>query len=329
MSWTCVRGPGHPDAVADAVAASVVAFLQTKDPSARTRVRVIGGHGALFIAGEVCSHVDADPTEAVKRTLAEHGVHGTMEPYIALEYTTGATDARSREAAGVFGYATRATPERVVLVQALAMRMARALEARRAHDEGWFWLGSDYDITAEELGGKPMLVVRAEYSDAIALADVRKAIVELAKDVVPEASVRVNPAGEELPGGIAKREGASGLWCLEQGLWVPNTPSGVGRESLHPYNVGRFLARLAARAILAQSESSQSVAVSASWLPLESRAHRVRVRDDQGKNLSKLLPADFFDLQKVSETMHAHENVSQWLRFPYESLELPWERDAF
>ncbi len=329
MSVARVRGPGEPDQACDLVAAAIVEEYVRRDPDARLNIRVSGGYGALFVAGEVLSQADFDVSAVVRRALSTNGITATMEPFIALERMNQAwaSPVGTREALTVTGYATQETESLFPKSVAWARQAAQELERRRTGDAEWYWLGSDYTVTAVEENGIPSFVIRAEHVDQMGVAQVREAIEGLLRSRFPRAKFKINPAGEEIKSGLTSRIGSSGrATAMDQyGSRLPPTANGVGYAPSHPSNAASALARSVARELV-RAGKGKAVMVQATWLPLEARPQALRIRNERGEDLSALIEVDRFDLAKLPSAYISSRLASAVVRAPFDgSIELPWE----
>ncbi|MFA6429568.1 MAG: S-adenosylmethionine synthetase N-terminal domain-containing protein [Patescibacteria group bacterium] len=302
MAFARVRGPGHPDQLCDLVAASIVEEYAKRDSATRINVRVTGGQGVMFVAGEVQSSADFDVSAVVRRVVALNSASDGIEPFIAFEpmAPAWAPDVGAREPISVFGYATDETPEMLPLSAALARRAADELERLRTQDPEWFWLGSDVDVMVEDHRPNPLVLVRAEHNESVDVTTVRENIKTRLTSVLAQVDVRVNVAGAEVAAGLAMRIGSSGVTsALDQyGTALPASPSGVGRHASHPTNIGAWLARTVAKELVAQGKG-KAVMVHSAWLPLESRAYLIKARNERGVDLSKEIDPVRFDLARI------------------------------
>lgn len=324
-----VRGPGHPDQICDLVAAAIVEEYEKRDPASRLHVRVMGGHGALFVAGEVASSADFDVSAVVRRVLGASGVTEETEPFVALEPMAPgwAPEAGAREGVIVTAYATDETKERVPTQMGLSRNVARLLETKRSGDEDWFWVNADYEILVERVEQKYVTVVRVGHTDSKPIAEVRTAIQQLLTEAKIPAPIRINPAGEETKTGLFHRVGSSAQAASQDdvGSLLPHAASGVGLHTRHPLNAGRNLARAVARECLSR-ELGHAIMVSVSWLPLETRPHQIRIRNERGDDLSKAIDRERFDLKRLPAAYLAPGLLTASLEAGYREVELPWEK---
>ncbi len=330
MSLVRVRGPGEPDQACDLVAAAIVEEYVRRDPNARLNIRVSGGYGALFVAGEVLSSADFDVSSVVRRTLVSNGVSASMEPFIALERMSPAwaTSVGARETTTVIGYATLETESLFPKAVDWSRQVAQEIERRRTGDVEWYWLGSDYTVLVDDENGKPSFHLRLEHADQMKVGDVRGRVDTLIRERFPEAKIQVNPAGEELKMGLISRIGSSGRASSLDfyGSRLPDVVSGVGYTPSHPWNVGSAMARSIARELVRLGQG-KAVLVQATWLPLEACPHMIRVRNEQGKDLAAFVDPIRFDLSKIPEAYVSPINISGAVRAPFDgSIMLPWEK---
>lgn len=328
MSAATVLGPGHPDQACDLVVASVVEEYLRRDPESRLNIRACGGKGALFLAGEVCSKADFDVSATVQQTLAACGVLGVTEPFITFEpmHASWASTHGSHEPVTVQGYATNETAELVPKANVLARSLACLLEQKRTQDPDWFWLGGDYEVTVYAQGDvRPIVFLRAEHADTCSLVQVRARIQALCATCLPDADIRINPAGEETHAGLAHRIGSSGRINTEIYTRASLVSSGIGWSPTHPRNAGTIACRLIARQLV-QSGKGKAVAVRATWFPLEARAALLRAWNQDGEDLSDDVQARLLDLSELPPVWRAPPWITASVKYGTDAtIVLPWE----
>ena len=85
--------PGHPDKIADQISDAILDAHLAEDPKARVAVDVAGGHGKIFVTGEVTSKAkNVNVTAIVKRLAGDVEVieHiAAQSPEIAAGVDTG------------------------------------------------------------------------------------------------------------------------------------------------------------------------------------------------------------------------------------------------
>ena len=328
MAVVTVVGPGEPDRACDLVAASVVEAYLLRDPKAEVQVRVTGGRGVLFVAGEARSSADFDIAASVKQALAAAGVMGSIEPFLALEtlHPSWGQTRGVRTLTVAESYATSETPELWPATFVLTRKLTRLLEEKRQSDPDWFWLGADYEVSFVDRGGRPPLIcVRAEHLEARSLEQVRDAIRGLFAPHIHQAELRVNATGKETEAGLAFRMGASGQCRTDAASSRTLSLPGVGLPLRHPQVLGTQLCRAVARRLAREGKSS-AVMVRATWLPFETRAAYARAWSETGAELTDQIKPDELDLERAPSTWLAPELATARVRaFTDARVILPWE----
>jgi len=306
MRSALIRLPGHPDAVCDLVAETVVDEYLRRDPDARIRLSVTGGRGAIFVTGDVKSNADFDVSAVVSRTLGACGVMADMEPFVALEPVSPEQSALFLQGAGrpvaVYGYATDESDDMLPTPVSLARRIAKRLEDLRTHDEKLFWLGADGEVLVQisgqkvrisllvEQGTKPLLEARKELFDALAL-------------IVKDAAVEVNAFGANDARGLAQITGASGREVSVYGMAMPAVPGWIGVDPRDAHKAGAWLARSAARSLVRLG--ARAAMVQCIYEPGGRIPSRIRARDEHGKDRSAEIQLPDLALDRV---------MSEWWR---------------
>ncbi|KAA0207068.1 hypothetical protein EDM68_00545 [Candidatus Uhrbacteria bacterium] len=296
MAFASVRGPGHPDEACDRVARALVDEYVRRDPESRCDLRVSGGHGTLFVTGEVRSQADFDAGAIVKTALAEIDPALALEPFVSIERMEGALRTTA-DAHAVFGYATAETPERLPVHVVRAREIASEIVRLRREDPDWYWCGADFDVSVAFEKARSSAVVRLSHVPSIALDDLRLRTASALSQRWPELDWKVNPAGHDTRGGLMNRVGSSRQAPPggRYGSTLPDWPSGAGFHASHPANRGAELARKAA-AELVSSESCGAAWIELIYLPDDALPSSVRVRTDRGAAFDVRLSPEHFSL---------------------------------
>lgn len=126
--------PKHPDKIADQVSDAILDAHLQEDPLARVAVDVAGGHGKLFVTGEITSratHVDI--SKIVQRLAGDITLIqniATQSPEIAQGVDVGGAGDQGI----MVGYATDETPEFLPLEVVLARRLNQFLYQHWPYD---------------------------------------------------------------------------------------------------------------------------------------------------------------------------------------------------
>lgn len=230
--------PKHPDKIADQISDAILDAHLLEDPLARVAVDVAGGHGKVFVTGEVTSRATSVDVPAIVRRLAgevEVISHiAEQSPEIAAGVDTGGAGDQGI----MVGYATRETPEMIPLEVALSRSLNQFLY------EKWPFDGKT-QVTVKS--GEIMSVV-ASFQHAIK-AELEDAVKTWFKaqqrDGRPD--LHINPAGDWQQGGFDADAGLTGR-KLAVDSYGPRIPLGGGAFSgKDPSKVDRSAAYMARR----------------------------------------------------------------------------------
>ena len=125
--------PKHPDKICDQISDAILdAYLQ-QDPNARVAVEAVGGHGKVFIVGEVTSQSEVDIQLIVERLA------GPVETEVRLslqsqEIANGVDNGGAGDQGIMVGYACNETPEHLPLEVVLARDLNQYLYKKWPYD---------------------------------------------------------------------------------------------------------------------------------------------------------------------------------------------------
>ena len=126
--------PKHPDKICDQISDAILDAHLAQDPDARVAVDVAGGHGTVFITGEVTSKAtEIDVVAIVKRLAGDVDVieHiAAQSPEIAHGVDTGGAGDQGI----MVGYACNETPDLLPLEYVLARDLNKFLYERWPYD---------------------------------------------------------------------------------------------------------------------------------------------------------------------------------------------------
>jgi S-adenosylmethionine synthetase len=125
--------PKHPDKLCDQISDAILDAYLKVDPQARVAVEAVGGHGELFVVGEVTAKGKVDIAPIVKRIAGDvkfshNFVH--QSPEIAA----GVVGGGAGDQGIMVGYATAETPQLMPLEVMLARDLNRHLYELWAYD---------------------------------------------------------------------------------------------------------------------------------------------------------------------------------------------------
>lgn len=223
--------PKHPDKLCDQISDAILDAYLREDPFARVAVDVAGGHGSIFVVGEVTSKAtsvnvpeivqrivglrhDGTPYEIIERIVAQ-------SPEIAHGVDTGGAGDQGI----MIGYATDETPEFLPLEYVLARNLNKFLYEQWAYD-------GKTQVTL--LNGEVIAIVASfQHAPKDKLtARVKEWLAQepLAKISQEAFSLHINPAGDWEVGGFDADAGLTGR-KLAVDNYGPRVPLGGGAFS--------------------------------------------------------------------------------------------------
>ena len=126
--------PGHPDKLCDQISDAILDAHLAVDPNSRVAAETCGGHGVVFVTGEITSTADVDIPAIVKRIAGENTeVHTTIvkqSPEIAQGVDTGGAGDQGI----MIGYACDETPELLPKEVVLARRLNQFIYEQYPYD---------------------------------------------------------------------------------------------------------------------------------------------------------------------------------------------------
>jgi S-adenosylmethionine synthetase len=129
--------PSHPDKLCDRISDAVLDACLEQDPLSRVAIETMGGHGKVFVTGELTTKADIDVLNIVAKTLGRNtppiGIHTNIvrqSPEIAQGVDTGGAGDQGI----MIGYATSETPELMPLEVMLARRLNRFIYESKPYD---------------------------------------------------------------------------------------------------------------------------------------------------------------------------------------------------
>ena len=230
--------PKHPDKLCDQISDAILDAYLAEDPKARVAIETVGGHGEVYVVGEVtaANHVDVRPIvqRVVGKDLKLHVNIVKQSPEIAAGVDTGGADDQGI----MVGYACNETEQLLPAEVVYARQLNQAIFKRFPHD-------GKTQITLKD--GKIAAVV-ASFQHAKA-AELKKLVETWLKDKPTQTNVAIhaNPSGDWDQGGFDADTGLTGRKLVVDN-YGPSTPIGGGCFSgKDPSKVDRSAAYAARR----------------------------------------------------------------------------------
>lgn len=313
--------PKHPDKICDQISDAILDAHLAQDPHARVAIDVAGGHGTVFVTGEVTSKATSINVAEIVRRIAgdveviEHVF--AQSPEIAQGVDTGGAGDQGI----MVGYATSETEELLPLEVVLSRRLNQHLYST------WPFDGKT-QVTLKD--GKIISAV-ASFQNAPSAelkAEVEKWLdEETLAEKEAEVELHVNPAGDWVVGGFDADAGLTGRKLIVDN-YGPRVPIGGGAFSgKDPSKVDRSAAYAARKIAIdyLKKESAKEVYVYLAYAighdqPLEAtvvvdgREERAEGYDLSPNGIIKLL-----DLKRP-----VYEQTAQWGHFGH--ADFSWEK---
>lgn len=225
--------PKHPDKLCDQISDAILDAYLVGDPDSRIAVETMGGHGKIFITGEVTSVTHPEIAPIVQRIVGDTDLTVHLEkqsPEIAHGVDTGGAGDQGI----MVGYATNETPEFLPLEVVLSRRLNQCLYERWPYD-------GKTQITLHD--GEIVAVV-ASFQHAPS-ADLRLAVEQWLRTQNGNPALHINPAGDWSQGGFDADTGLTGRKLVVDN-YGPAVPIGGGCFSgKDPSKVDRSAAYMA------------------------------------------------------------------------------------
>ena len=243
--------PKHPDKLCDRISDAILDAYLAEDPEARTAVETAGGHGRIFITGEVRSSVHPEIEPIVRRIAGDDvdlEVHLVKQsPEIARGVDTGGAGDQGI----MVGYATDETPELLPLEVVLARQLNQYLYAKWPYD-------GKTQVTLQD-GQIVAIVASFQHAPHDKL---EAAVQQWLADKSASEAVRIhaNPAGDWDQGGFDADAGLTGRKLVVDN-YGPRIPIGggcySGKDASKVDRSAAYIARKIARDYLQKREAHE------------------------------------------------------------------------
>ncbi len=250
--------PKHPDKICDQISDAILDAHLKEDSFARVAVDVAGGHGKVFITGEVTSKATKVDVAAIVRRLAGNEIE-IIENIAAqsTEIASGVNTGGAGDQGIMVGYATNETPELLPLEYVLARKLNKFLY------ETWPFDGKT-QITTK---GREIVAIVASFQHAPQKELITKIkdwlLTEPLAQPAPGYALHANPAGDWEVGGFDADAGLTGR-KLAVDNYGPRVPLGggafSGKDGTKVDRSGAYIARRIAIEYL-QKHKAQEVFV--------------------------------------------------------------------
>lgn len=216
--------PKHPDKICDQISDAILDAHLAQDPHARVAIDVAGGHGTVFVTGEVTSAATGINVAEIVRRIA--GDVEVIEHVFAQshEIAQGVDTGGAGDQGIMVGYATRETDELLPLEVVLSRKLNQYLY------ETWPYDGK----TQVTLRDSKIVSVVASFQNAPSSELQAKVLEWINGETLAEkeeaVELHVNPAGDWNIGGFDADAGLTGRKLIVDN-YGPRVPIGGGAFS--------------------------------------------------------------------------------------------------
>lgn len=126
--------PGHPDKLCDQISDAILDAYLAKDPNARVAVEAVGGHGKVFVVGEVTSAAHPEIGPIVQRIVGKDVEIEVRLVKQSPEIAHGVDTGGAGDQGIMVGYACDQTAEFLPLEVVLSRKLNQSLYEKWPHD---------------------------------------------------------------------------------------------------------------------------------------------------------------------------------------------------
>lgn len=211
---------GHPDKVCDQISDGILDAYLTHDPTSRVAVETMGGHGHVYVTGEVISKTKLEISTLVQKIYSEIGYTDQIEAHVNIVHQSpdiamGVDTGGAGDQGIMVGYACSENEEMIPQELYHARKLLRNLPAGFGPD-------AKSQVTLDENGTVDTVVISAQHAPGADFAPLTK----LAETLAPK-HIHVNPTGEFVQGGFTADTGVTGR-KLAVDNYGPQIPIGGG-----------------------------------------------------------------------------------------------------
>lgn len=247
--------PKHPDKLCDQISDAILDAHLAVDPNARVAVETCGGHGQVFVTGEVTSTANDIDIEAIVYRIAGDNMK-VMQNIVrqSPEIAQGVDTGGAGDQGIMIGYACAETPEMLPLEVVLSRRLNQYIFAEHPYDgKTQVTLFDAENVESDEESPRYVSSIVASFQNTpkAELERLVRSFIE-SENLQPvpgkaEIELHLNPAGDWNQGGFEADTGLTGRKLIVDN-YGPRIPIGGGCFSgKDPSKVDRSAAYMARR----------------------------------------------------------------------------------
>lgn len=195
--------PKHPDKLCDQISDAILDAYLEKDPNARVAAETCGGHGVVFVTGEITSTADnIDIEKIVKRIAGDDIEVHTKIVKQSPEIANGVDTGGAGDQGIMIGYATDETEELLPLEVVLSRKLNQFIYDKHPYD-------GKTQVTIAPDGTIASIV--ASFQN-VSKAELERLVQQFIKDnkLKGKLELHLNPAGDWHQGGFDADTGLTG-----------------------------------------------------------------------------------------------------------------------
>ena len=195
--------PKHPDKLCDQISDAILDAYLKEDPNARVAAETCGGHGVVFVTGEITSTAsDVDIEKIVHRIAGDDIEVHTKIVKQSPEIANGVDTGGAGDQGIMIGYATDETPEMLPLEVVLSRKLNEYIYAKHSYD-------GKTQVTIAPDGTIDSIV--ASFQN-VSQAELKELVEEFIKEhnLEGKLELHLNPAGDWHQGGFDADTGLTG-----------------------------------------------------------------------------------------------------------------------
>jgi S-adenosylmethionine synthetase len=301
---------GHPDKICDQISDAILDECLRQDSASRVAVESFGGHGKLFIGGEVTTKAVVDYAKIGAEVYRTAGYSDLLEIFVNVveqspDIAMGVDVGGAGDQGIMYGYATDETPEFLPLAQVLSRDLTDRLTAARESGE-IEWLGPDAKAQVC-LGPTPLnpplppltplsVLVSCQHSESVSQDEITKVVqekiirpvFEQRKISLEHAKILVNPSGRFVLGGFAADTGLTGRKIMVDtygGIFPHGGGAFSGKDATKVDRSAAYAARHAAKWLVANGLAHRAL-VSLAYAIGRAEPLMITAVDENGEDLS-------------------------------------------
>ncbi len=238
--------PKHPDKLCDQISDAILDAYLAQDPNSRVAVETCGGHGQVFIMGEITSKAkNIDYKSIIHRITGQNETVFTNIVKQSPEIAQGVDTGGAGDQGIMIGYACDETPEMLPREVVLSRRLNQFIFAKHPYD-GKTQVTIEYDNEDSDEWQVHSIVASFQNTSAKELEELVQAFIEQ-ENLPGHPELHLNPAGDWSQGGFEADTGLTGRKLIVDN-YGPRVPIGGGAFSgKDPSKVDRSAAYMARR----------------------------------------------------------------------------------